>query len=116
MLEFIRVGGVSMLFILALGGAALVVAGLHARRPTIRRADIVRALTAATVFATLTGVCGGFAAVMHKVPSNPEWAHSPDLHLIVMTGLGEATANAILGFALLTLAWLLMAIAARREA
>jgi len=116
MLEFIRSGGIVMFVILAFGGATLVVAAMHARRPTVRRYDLVKSLSVATVFATLTGTAAGFAAVMHKVPLSPEWSHSPDLHLIVMTGLGEATSNAILGFAIMAICWMLVAIGTRREA
>ena len=116
MLEFIRSGGFPILVVIGFGLATMVTAAMHAYRPTIRRADIVRALSAATVFSTLAAVAACVGAVMHHVPGNPQWAKSPDLPLIVMTGLGESMSPAIMGFSMLALAWMLCAIASRREA
>lgn len=114
MMEFMRAGGVPMWVVLVCGLAALVVGVLFAVRPDERKAAVLRALSNSTLFSILSGVTSCFAAVMSKVPANPVWARSPDRPLIVMTGLGEAMAPAILGFSLLSLVWLLAAVGSRR--
>jgi hypothetical protein len=114
MLEFFLAGGVAMLPILVFGVLAIVAAVAFARKPDERRFAMVRALSATTVFGTLAGVAACIGAVMTKIPSNPEWAHSPDLSLIVMTGLGESMSPPIMGFALLAVAWLVVAVGWRR--
>ncbi len=114
MIQFFREGGFPMLFILALGIAALVSSSRFAWRPDPRTVESNRSLGLALLFATLTGIATDVAAVMHHIPAHPEWAHSPDRPLIVMTGLGEAMAPAILGFALLTVQWLLVSYGFRR--
>ena len=48
------------------------------------------------------------------MPNNDEWAHSPDMPLIVMYGLGEAVTPAVLGFTALSLAWMFVAVGMRR--
>lgn len=116
MMEFFAAGGWSMVPVLVFGALALGVAAMFAWRPHERRVGMVRALSAATVFAILSGLAANVAAVMSKVPANPEWAQSPDLHLIVMMGLGEACAPAIMGFTLLSLAWVVTAAGVRRMA
>ena len=116
MLEFLRAGGVGMVFVLLLGAGTLLTSAMFARRPDERGMALLRSLTVATVFAILTAVASNVTAVMFKVPSHPVWSKSPDLHLIVMTGLGEALTPAILGGAFLTLTWLVAGVGMRRLA
>jgi uncharacterized membrane protein len=114
MLEFFRAGGYSMVLVLLFGALTLVAAVVFIRKPKEQHVGTIRALSTATVFTVLGGFTSCLAAVFTKVPNRPEWAHSPDLPLIVMTGLGEALTPAILGFSLLSLAWLLTAAGVRR--
>jgi heme exporter protein D len=114
MMEFMRAGGFGSWVVLAVGVATLITAGLFARRPDERRMALIRGLSRATGFSILTALSTNVGAVMFRVPTHPEWAHSPDVHLIVMTGLGEALTPAMLGCALLTLSWLVTAIGMRR--
>ena len=116
MLDFMRAGGYSMWFILAIGLVVLGVAGSLVWRPGERKLGILRPLSLAMVFATLSGIFSGIGATMKHVTTIEEWAQSPDLHLIVMTGLGESMAPAILGFSILSVAWLLAAVGLRRTA
>lgn len=103
-----------MWIVLALGIVTLLTAGLFARRPDERRMSLIRGLTTATIFGSLTAATSGFTAVMWKVPAHPEWSTSPDLHLIIMQGLGEAMTPIILGSAFLTLTWIVTAVGMRR--
>jgi len=114
MLDFFRAGGYSMVLVVLFGATTLVAAVAFWRRPREEAVGTVRALSSATVFTVLGGVAACLAAVFTKVPANPDWAHHPDLSLIVMTGLGEALTPAILGFTLLSLAWLFTAAGVRR--
>ena len=114
MIAFFLSGGVPMVFILLFGVAALGVAVRFAMRP--RRADIspVGWLCGAIVASMVAGTCADIAAVCTHVPANPEWAHSPDLALILLTGLGESMSPGILGGAFLSLVCLAMAMGSRR--
>ena len=105
-----------MWVVLLFGLIALVAAGLFAFRPDERKIAFIRAMSAATTFAVLSGVASDIGAVMHKVPQHPEWSKSPELHLIVMMGIGESMAPAILGFTLLALVWMVAAVGVRRLA
>ncbi len=114
MLEFFRAGGLSMIFVLLFGAMTFGAAIWFMRRPDARYVGMIRALSVATVFSVLSGITSDLAAVFTKVPGDPSWAHSPDMPLIVMRGLGESLAPAILGFSLLSLAWLVTAVGVRR--
>ncbi|MCA9596624.1 MAG: hypothetical protein KC776_25080 [Myxococcales bacterium] len=116
MMSFMREGGVGMWFVLALGLLSLAAAVRFAMAPDEKRVATVRSLTWATLFNTVGAIIAGFAAVGSHVPANAEWAMSPKIHLIVMVGISEALANGILGFALLSLTWLVMAVGHRRLA
>jgi len=111
-----KAGGVPMLFVLLLGVAAAVAAVRFAWRPDERRIGAVRALTVAALFSIGVGTCSDLAAVGHNIASNDEWAHSPDMPLMVLQGVSESMSPGILGFALLTIAWLVMAVGHRRLA
>ena len=56
-----------------------------------------------------------FGAVCTQVPLHPEWA-THGVFEVVLTGFGEAMSPAIVGFTLLSLAWLVVAIGHRRAA
>jgi predicted metal-binding membrane protein len=84
--------------------------------PDPKRVEAVRSLTWATLFSIAASVVAGFSAVGSKIPANPEWAASPKIHLIIMEGISESLAGGILGFALLSLTWMVMAVGHRRLA
>lgn len=107
-------GGLPGFFVAAFGVAALVSGGLFLRSPDARRLEFIRRMTLATLFSVGAGVAAAVAAVLTRVPAHPEWSASPDLHLIVMQGLGETMAPAIVGFTLLSLAHFLVALGIRR--
>lgn len=110
----ILAGGVPGLFSLVFGLLALITAALQARRPDLRRGEIVRQLSRATLFSVAAAVAGDLAAVFMNVTGREEVAHGPEMHLIVMVGLAEAMAPAIVGFTLLSLTAMLAAVGARR--
>lgn len=114
MLEFLQRGGVGIWVVLLFGLIALGAAVAFLVRPDERRLGFIRAMSRATLFSVAAALSAGFAAVAYKVPADPRWAHSPDLPLVVMEGIGEALTNAILGFAQLALVWFFVAVGRRR--
>lgn len=114
MLEMFKEGGWSMFFVVAFGAMAFVAAVVFAARPDPRRVEVVRSLTRATVFSIAAGIVADIAAVGHNVPANPEWANSPKIHLVLLQGIAESMAPGVLGFTLLSLVWLVMAVGHRR--
>ena len=112
--QFFMEGGLSMWFVLLFAAFTLAAAIGFARWPDARRADAVRSFSWATAFSIVSGVCLNLATVGSKVPAGLGWANSPKLPLIVMEGIAESLAPAILGFMLLSLAWTVMAVGHRR--
>ena len=109
-MEWFRAGGFSMWFIAAFGALALLAAGAFARRPDPGLLSRIACLRSAVAWAVVTGVASDLAAVGHAVATNPEWSRSPDLPLIVLTGVAESLIPAVLGGAILSAASLLMAV------
>lgn len=114
-MRFMVEGGWSMWFVLAFGLLSVAAAVAFARRPRDAGERLERDLARATAFAVISAVSLNLAAVGSRVPNVPEWANSPRVHLIVMEGIAESLAPAILGFALLAFASILMAVGQRRR-
>jgi hypothetical protein len=115
MIEFLRAGGIAIWYVLALSLPLLALCAHFAYRPAPKRLALVRGITWALVFGIASAVSTNLMAVFTNVPNNEEWAHSPDMPLIVMAGLGEAITPAVLGFTFLSLSWLLVAFGMRKE-
>jgi hypothetical protein len=115
-LHFMTEGGWGMWFVLALGLTCLAAATGFALEPLPAKRDAVRSFARSTSLAVLSSVSLNLAAVGSKVPTIPELANSPRLVLVVMGGISESLAPAILGWALLCVSWLVVAIGQRRQA
>jgi len=113
-LYFMGEGGWAMWFVLALALITVAAAVGFARRPSSARRDAVHSFSRATSLVIVSAVSLDLAAVGSKIPNNPEWASSPRMPLLVMEGISESLAPAILGFTLLSLAWIVMAVGQRR--
>ncbi len=115
MLRFIQEGGYSMWLILVLGLLCLGLAASFAFRPAERKLNILRPLSLATVFSILGAIAADLGVVMKRVPQLPEFTSNPDLRVVLYTsGIGESMVPAILGFTILSVAWLLAAVGYRR--
>jgi hypothetical protein len=114
MLNLIRDGGAPMWAILLFGLANLLAALRFAVRPVRGRLPAIAALALAVLFSVACGVMADIAAVGSKVPSRPEWANDPKIHLILLRGLAESMAPGILGFSTLSMVALLCAVGLRR--
>ena len=110
MVELMKAGGWSMWIVLLFGLGTMVAAGVFVFRRDLRKLALVRALTLATVFAIATGLCANVAAVMTHAADRTDFAVS----VVVMQGLAESLAPGVLGFTLLSISWLLVAVGTRR--
>jgi len=102
-------GGWIMWFLGLSGLLTLAACVRFARRPDPTQLPHIGALRGALSWGVVTGVAADLAAVGTKIPANPRWAHSPDLPLLVLQGIAESLAPAILGGALLSISALLLA-------
>lgn len=113
MVELMQAGGWSMWMVLFLSLATILAAIRFVAGAQVGRLTLVRALTCATVFAILTGLCANLAAVMTRLASEESLAPQAQLARL-LAGLAEAVAPGILGFAMLCVSWLLVAVGTRR--
>lgn len=112
MLTFFISGGWMMFVVVATAIPMLVTAVKFARNATPHGLSLVRALTMATVFASVAGVVANLATVGRAVASNPELMKEALANLL--WGINEALSPAILGFGLVTITWILVAFGVRR--
>lgn len=115
MIEFFQSGGMPMWFILAFGLAALSGAIFFAVRPDELRLGALRAMSWATLFASLSGFIAAVATTLRYCVQLPP-AEATNWHVFVMQGFAESSANLILGLSLLALTWLVIAVGLRRLA
>jgi len=104
-----------MWFLLAFGVLTLVSAARFAARPESSRLRLVVALGLATLFTTLTAVCADVAAVGHQVPNY--MSRHPELSLssVLLQGGAESMSPAIVGFTVVSLASLVVALGFYRD-
>jgi hypothetical protein len=121
MMEMFRDGGFSMFPILAFGLIALGWAGVYAARGQRRPLGFVLGMMGATLFSTTVGVASDLGTVFktlsgagddpRRLAMASDTAHRVE---ILLEGLGESMAPAIMGFALLCLTALLLAVGSVR--
>ena len=109
MIDFFRAGGFPMWVVLALGAAALVSSFALLREADPRRLGVVRAFAWSTAFAAIGGTATDLIAVFHTLARHPELGDDA-LH----QGLAEALSPLVLGANILSVAWLVVAVAVRR--
>ena len=114
MIEFFKMGGFPMWFVLAFGSLTLAAAVSFARRPAERYIGMIRGMSIATVFIVLSAIASGLVMVATSVPLTPKWANDPKVALIILTGIGESLTPAVLGFSFLAMAWFVTALGVRR--
>jgi hypothetical protein len=108
-------GGFPMWFLLAFGLSTLVFAARFARAPVRRTLRIALALAGATACTTLTGFATDLAMVGHHAPEYLGAHPGTTLPEVLLQGMAESLSPAILGFTLLSLAALLVAVGFYRE-
>ncbi len=113
-MSFLVAGGFPMVFILVFGAIALAGAARFALRPTPGRVRPVVAYGAAVGLASVAGFAADLVAVSRAVASNPAWAGSDQLPIVLVVGFGEALSPVVLGAAVLAVVALLCAVGLRR--
>ena len=116
MLTLIEQGGLPIWFLLIFGAFSLLLGAGFARRPEPARLKLVLAMSIATLCTTLTSVCAALAMVGHHLPEylaqHPKEARGDAL----LQGMAESLGPAVLGFTLLTLVALFVALGCYRGA
>jgi hypothetical protein len=115
MATLMREGGFPMFFLLAFGLAALALAVRFAVAPSQRALKTALALSAATTFTAITGICAAFAAVGRQAPDYLKRHPESSLAEVVLLGIGESMSPGILGFTMLSLVALIVALGVYRQ-
>jgi hypothetical protein len=108
-------GGFPMWFLLAFGLATLVFAGRFAWSPVRRTLRTTGALALATAMTTLTSICTDLATVGHHAPGYLKEHPSESMVTVLLQGVAESMSPGILGFTILSLCGLLLAVGFHRE-
>jgi hypothetical protein len=92
--------------------AAFGLAVAYVFRPTEQKLVLMRPVSLAAIFATLSGLLGGWIAVLGGIAATPE-GHLPASR--VFQGIAESLTVGFVCFGLLAVAWLLVAIGMLRR-
>ena len=115
MLTFFRNGGVSMFFILAFGLIALGAAGWYAVRAEKRTLGFIYGMSAATLFSVLSGTASDFGATWFYVSRMIEKeGPTSSWQMPLFEGLAESMSPPVMGFSILALVAMLVAVGRRR--
>ena len=97
---------------MAVAIAALGLAVAYAFRPTEQKLVLMRPVSLAAIFATVSGLFGGWIAVLSGI------AATPDGHLATASlyrGIAESLTVGFVSFGLLAAAWMVVAVAGLRR-
>jgi hypothetical protein len=104
-----------LVFIGAVGLSTLGIAVSMAVRPGERKLALFRPLSVSTLLAILSSVATGLGLALRRAADDPALAGGAETTRIMLRGFAEAMAPAVLGFAVLSVAWLLVALGSRRQ-
>jgi hypothetical protein len=110
MLTLIRDGGYAVFFILAFGFVALGSAVRFAISKPPRPLGFCYGMAAATLFATLHGLCSDLGTVFLTMTRHDPIPDDPERYQHIVEGLGESMSPGIIGFALLATIALVVAV------
>jgi uncharacterized membrane protein YhaH (DUF805 family) len=111
--QYLRAGGYVTWVLLAVGLVLLVTAVRFLLAATPRRLAFLRSLSIAYVFLMLGGVATSMTKVLYTVVREHERSGQLSVDMLLW-GTGEAITSAGLGFTLLGLVWLIIAVGVRR--
>ena len=111
-MDMIRQASVFALLTLIVDFVPLVMAVVYVVRPTERHLALMRPLSLAGLFAALTGGVLGFINVLRFV-----WTRelTAETYRVMAVGASESLVSMFVGFASLTVAWLLVAVGMGRQ-
>lgn len=115
MATLIREGGFPVFFLLAFGLFAMVFAVRFAIAPSQRTFRTCLALCVATLLTSLNGMLAAFSAVGHQVPEYVKRHPETTLTEATLLGFAEAMSPGILGFTVLSLIALILALGVYRQ-
>ncbi len=115
MLTLFEEGGFPMWFLLAFSVLTLLSSARFATQPHRSRLWLAAARMA-TLFTTLTAICADLAQVGHELPSYLNRHHELSLSSASLQGFAESMSPAIVGFTVLSLSALMLALGFHREA
>ena len=81
-------------------------------RPTEQKLVLMRPVSLAAIFATVSGLFGGWIAVLASIPATPD-GHLPVASLY--RGIAESLTVGFVSFGLLAAAWMLVAVGGLRR-
>jgi hypothetical protein len=97
---------------MAVGIFAFGLAVVYVWRPTEQKLVLMRPVSLAAIFATLSGLLGGWIAVLASVPATSD-GHLPAESLY--RGIAESLTVGFVSFGLLAAAWMLVAVGVLRR-
>ena len=111
-MSILRQANVFVLLTLILYFVPLVMAVVYLIRPTERHLALMRPLSLAGLFAAIAGSVLGFINVLHLA-----WTRelTPETYRVMAVGAAESLVPTFVGFASLTVAWLLVAVGMGRQ-
>ena len=111
-MNMLREASLFALLTLAVGVVPLVMAVVYLIRPTERHLALMRPLSLAGLFASITGSVLGVINVLFLV-----WTREPtrETYRAMAVGAAESLVPMLVGFASLTVAWLLVAVGMGRQ-
>jgi len=110
MLTLFQEGGPPIWFLLAFSLLTLLASARFAAGPSSPRLRAALALGSATLFTTLTSIAADLAAVGHHAPAYLAQHAELTLGTVLLQGVAEAMSPAILGFTVLSLVSLVIAL------
>jgi hypothetical protein len=115
MATLVREGGFPVFFLLAFGLLAMAFAVRFATAPSQRMFRTTLALGAATLLTSINGIFAALSAVGHHAPEYLKRHPESSLSEVVLLGFGESMAPGILGFTILSLIALILALGVYRQ-
>ena len=97
---------------IAVAAVVLSVAVAYVFRPTEQKLVLMRPLSLAAIFATVSGLLGGWIAVLGGMAATPD-GHLPSASLY--RGIAESLTVGFASFGLLAAAWMLVAVGVLRR-
>jgi hypothetical protein len=111
-MDMLRQASLFALLTLILDFVPLVMAAVYVIRPTERHLALMRPLSLAGLFAALSGGVLGFINVLRFVWTREVTAET---YRVMAIGAAESLVSMFVGFASLTVAWLLVAVGMGRQ-
>jgi hypothetical protein len=111
-MDMLRQASLFALLTLILGVIPLVMAVVYVARPTERHLALMRPLSLAGLFAAMTGGVLGFINVLRFL-----WTRelTAETYRVMAIGAAESLVSMFVGFASLSVAWLLVAVGMGRQ-